>query len=61
MHGTFYVGTEVPDPSAGTEVPDPSMGTEVPVPSVPRDIWEKKLTFPVYKNILLDIKDIREK
>lgn len=25
------------------------------------DIWEKKLTFPVYKNILLDIKDMREK
>jgi hypothetical protein len=40
-----------------TEVPDPS-GDEG---ACPQGIWEKKLTFPMYKNILLHIKDIREK
>jgi len=35
-----------------------TLGTEVPDPSVPTG---NKLTFPVYKNILLDIKDMREK
>lgn len=35
-----------------------TVGTEGPVPSVPTG---NKLTFPVYKNILFDIKDMREK
>ena len=55
MHGIFYVVKTL-----GTEVPDPS-GDGGTCPLRPPVHMEKKLTFPMYKNILLDIKDMREK
>ena len=39
----------------------PPVRTEGPDPICPPgDIWEMKLTFSMYINILLDIKDIRD-